>query len=119
MPIHLQYAECPGCKCGRSELIEQDPNGEQYPATALIGKTLGDLEDLIHSVRNATELLSTLDIIKEKHGVPILIWTDYTIQIRKTSGLCKRTRKRLQEAFETIDRDILKDTIAIATEDME
>ncbi|NCP77539.1 hypothetical protein GW819_02320 [Candidatus Gracilibacteria bacterium] len=69
MTIHLQYAECPECQCGRSKLIEQNPDGKQYPATTLIGKTLGDLEDLIHSVRNATELLSILEMTKEKHNV--------------------------------------------------
>ncbi|PJC57018.1 hypothetical protein CO024_00110, partial [Candidatus Gracilibacteria bacterium CG_4_9_14_0_2_um_filter_38_7] len=54
-----------------------------------------------------------------KPNVPILVWTDCTIQIQKTNGLCKRTRKRLQEAFESIDRDILKDTITLTTEDIE
>jgi hypothetical protein len=76
-----------------------------------VRQNLDRILTLIPLIENPQNFLKVRQELIDDYGVEILVWPDKTLQIRNTLGLCKRTRKKLQEILHKVNRDIIQHLI--------
>ncbi len=69
----------------------------------LVRQNLDRILTLIPLIENPQNFLKVRQELIDDYGVEILVWQDRTLQIKNTPALCKRTRKKLQEALAGMD----------------